>query len=442
MARDGSSSTKILRHLERHLVGRDLDPVLCRLSVFFLRMFLYKDIVSAKFEPRFDIHTGNALRCFKRRYGRFNVVICNPPYRKMTSAEVTCVGSSYNEILGGQPNLYSLFFALALRLVRPCGVTAMLTPTSYLSGQSFAKLRAHVLSKAEAVQLDIIDDRNGVFVGVEQETAVAILRRKTQSESGLGATTIFVASREGTFKRAGRCILPISGTVWAIPRSIEDAATLKAVNGSKHSLVDYGYAPRVGAFVWNRDPRKRFSNWQDARRKALAPYPLIWSSHIGQDGRFVDQPKQAKARQFRFVDVGNVRQRPIVSGPCVALQRVTSNDQRKRLVAAAVPQSLVARCGGIVGENHVVFLEQINGHARLTPKQLVRMLRSPTIDQLFRCISGAVNVSVFELLRLPLPDPSVFPPLLRQGISPEKAVRLAFEAGRLRRRGRTRECAS
>ena len=82
--------------------------------------------------------------------------------------------------------------------------------------------------------------------------------------------------------------------------------------------------------------------------------------------------------------------------------------------------------GGFVGENHIVILEQAVAKPALTPKQMLKLLSSEVIDRCFRCISGATNVSVFELSQLALPDPALLKRFMAKGVSIESAVQMAF----------------
>jgi hypothetical protein len=111
----------------------------------------------------------------------------------------------------------------------------------------------------------------------------------------------------------------------------------------------------------------------------------------------------------------------------VLLQRVTSNEQPKRLVAAAVPEDILDNYGGFVGENHTVILEQVIPEPALPPAQLAQLLGTPTVDRYFRCISGATNVSSFELNQLRLPDPSRLKKYLVQGHDIAEAARRALD---------------
>jgi adenine-specific DNA-methyltransferase len=57
---------------------------------------------------------------------------------------------------------------------------------------------------------------------------------------------------------------------------------------------------------------------------------------------------------------------------------------------------------------------------------LVKLLSAHAVDRYFRCISGATNVSVFELNQLALPDPQVLKAALTNGNSMDEAVNRSF----------------
>jgi adenine-specific DNA-methyltransferase len=91
------------------------------------------------------------------------------------------------------------------------------------------------------------------------------------------------------------------------------------------------------------------------------------------------------------------------------------------LVAAPISENVVKKYGGYVGENHVVFLLQ-SERAVCDVNLLAKILRSKTVDRLFRCISGSVSVSSSELAELSLPDPQVVHAALARGESIESAI--------------------
>lgn len=175
---NGATSHQILNHVERRLCGIDLDAVLCRMSLHFLRMVFAEEIADAKFEPEFRIAQANSLKDIDKFAGTVDVVVCNPPYRKLGTDEVSVYRESYANVIEAQPNLYGLFIVLCLRLLKPRGLAALVTPTSFLSGQSFSKLRSFLMENAEILHIGIVADRHGVFINVEQETSLTLLRQR------------------------------------------------------------------------------------------------------------------------------------------------------------------------------------------------------------------------------------------------------------------------
>jgi adenine-specific DNA-methyltransferase len=106
---------------------------------------------------------------------------------------------------------------------------------------------------------------------------------------------------------------------------------------------------------------------------------------------------------------------------------VTSNDQPRRLVAAAVSPGVFETYGGFIGENHVVIVEQVSDKPALPPTKLAKLLSTHAVDRYFRCISGSTNVSAFELNQLALPDPIALKQAMANGSTLNEAVNEAFK---------------
>lgn len=426
MAR-GFTALKVLKHVEKHLYGCDLDKTLCELSRHFLCMALHADIQKTGYVPSFKVHPANSLTHLAANLGTVDVVVCNPPYRKMTAEELEPLRDTYADVIEAQPNLYCLFIALCVRLLRIGGRTALVTPTSFLSGQYFGRLRKFLIRNTDVEHIGMVSDRQGVFIDVEQETALTVLQRRAEEDRTQVRANVSVVSATGQYTSVGECTLPNAGAVWPIPRSVEDVALLKTATLSRFRLSDYGYRVRIGAYVWNRDKRPKFDSLQDVRKvKAHTAMPLMWSRDIVPGGIVRLEGTSAYDGEHRFVDLGDKEHTSVVTSPCVVMQRVTSNDQPRRLVAAAVSPGVFETYGGFIGENHVVIIEAVGDKPALPPTKLAKLLSTHAVDRYFRCISGATNVSAFELNQLALPDPQALREVLADGGSMDEAVRLAF----------------
>lgn len=426
----GKTASQIVLHVESHLFGTDIEPTLCAMSRHFLRMALHDEIRESGLNPYFQVTTGDSLKPFKSTSAEYKVVVCNPPYRKMTALELEPLRASFGNIIEAQPNIYALFIAKCVDVVAEGGLVGLVTPTSFLSGQYFRKLRTYILENTDVAHIGMVSERQGVFIDVEQETALCILRKHAHVQALPGKAKVSVVSGKGTYTDVGECALPNSGAAWPIPRALEDVALLARAEGLTSRVKDYGYRVRIGLFVWNRDERASYPSKKLAK-KAMAhtAVPLLWSKDIvvkGRDAKVAFQNDESNLDKHTFVDLGSKDQPGVITRPSVVLQRVTSNDQPLRLVAAAVPRKLFAQHGGFVGENHIVILEQEGDSPQLTPRQMAEVLRSRPVDRYFRCISGATNVSAFELSQLVLPDPAVLKLEMQKGGTVDAAVHRAF----------------
>src|SRR5206468_796039 len=91
--------------------------------------------------------------------------------------------------------------------------------------------------------------------------------------------------------------------------------------------------------------------------------------------------------------------------PCILVQRTTAKEQKRRIIAAVIPNSFVLEYPGFVVENHLNMVYSVAKKPRLALRTLAALLNSATLDQAFRCINGSVAVSAYELNSLPLPHP-------------------------------------
>lgn len=423
----GYTARRILKHIEKHLYGFDLDKTLCALSKHFLCMALHEEILETGYVPSFMVNLADSLTHLAPAFGTADVVVCNPPYRKMTAEELEPLRPVYTDVIEAQPNLYALFITLCVRLLRIGGHAALVTPTSFLSGQYFGRLRKFLLRNTDVEHIGMVSDRQGVFIDVEQETALTVLCRRAEADRTQLRTNVSVVSATGQYTNVGECNLPNAGAAWPIPRSVEDVALLKTAALSQSRLSDYGYRVRIGAYVWNRDKRPKFESLQDVRRlRAHTAMPLMWSRDIIPGGIVRLEDTSTFDGKHRFVDLGDRKHTSVVTSPCVVVQRVTSNDQPRRLVAAAVSPGVFDTFGGFIGENHVVIIEAVSEKPALPPSKLAKLLSASAVERYFRCISGATNVSVFELNQLALPDPRVLKETATKGRSMDEAVDLAF----------------
>jgi adenine-specific DNA-methyltransferase len=414
-----------LKHIERNLSGNDLDEELLKLSNSLLKMALYPLIKASGYVPNFKLSNGDGLGPGESVARKHDVVICNPPYRKLRSEEVERYRDRYDDIMEGQPNIYGLFIRQALRLCRTGGLVGLLTPTSFLSGRSFSKLRKHLISEASILQFDMLGNRTSMFIDVLQETTISVLKAQRVPEGTERNAKVSVLTDDGTFNDVGRCWLPSNGDPWPIPRAESDASLLRLAEKANFSLLDYGYVAKVGHLVPFRDTRRRFKEYPKSTPGTKAIVPLVWATDVAPNGEFKHGRDLKNKQNEAYVEIGSLKGQGVVCQAAVLLQRLTSSDQRSRLVAAPVLANWVKKHGGFVCENHVISLLQ-KEDSLVPVETMAKILNSQPVDRVFRSISSANNVGISELNKLMLPSPAEVLRLFAAGTEIDRAVLLAY----------------
>lgn len=391
-----------LRDLSERLVGFDVDPFASWLSAVLLDVVCLPVLRAANRRIDGVIRHGDTLLQQESDLGRFDVVIGNPPYGKLTLTPVQ--RQRFSRSLYGHANIYGVFTDLAVSFTKPNGLIGFVTPTSFLGGEYFKNLRDLLLAEAAPTYVGFVSDRTGVFSNVLQETLLAVFRRSpaVSSKRRLKATHLSVESicpgsqRTLAVDSLGSFSVAPNKSPWILPRARPQISLVRQLIRMRARLADYGYRVATGQLVWNRHKT------QFCDRAAAGRYPVLWAECIQPDGSFEFRAENRSHRPF--IHVGPDQDHLINQEPCVLVQRTTSKEQTRRLIAAVIPNSFVLEHPGYVVENHVNMLMPTTSRPAVPLAILSRLLNTFTVDHAFRCISGSVAVSAYELESLPMPD--------------------------------------
>jgi len=395
------SARQLVKAIGDRVRGFEIDPFSAWASQVFLEATLMGVCREAGERLATVVEVCNSLL---RRAGdpAYDLVIGNPPYGRVTlNAEVR---ERFQRSLYGHANLYGLFTDLAVQLTRQGGVIAYVTPTSFLAGEYFKALRTVLAREAPPANIDFVSVRKGVFDDALQETLLATYQR---SKTAGNASVHFISPvdyEHVEVKPAGTFALPVPvGNPWLIPRTADQEHLMACLRKMKHRLGDYGYEVSTGPLVWNRH-KKQLSS-----RPGEGVLPLIWAECVTASGRFVFRADKKNHEPYFIPRRGD--DWLISRKPCVLLQRTTAKEQNRRLIAAELPRKFLAEHGAVVIENHLNMIRPINGAPAVPPKVLSAFLNTEAVDRAFRCLSGSVAVSAYELEALPLPPPEALAPI-------------------------------
>ena len=379
-----------LSDVAERLSGIELDPFAAWITQVLLESSLLQLCVEAGMRFPQVVIVGDALH--HDHIGKFDLVIGNPPYGRVKLDEI--MREKYARSLYGHSNLYGLFTDLALRLVEKRGVIAYLTPTSFLGGQYFKSLRKLLSEITDPVAFDFIADRGGVFDDVLQETILVSYRIGKRSNDADVSMIIPQGMEMAEIEHIGTIQIPSDGSPWFIPRTSGDGAYVSVLSKMPTRLADIGFKVSTGQLVWNRH-RPQLRN-----TKVNGELPIIWSESITQSGFAFSAERRNHAP---YIELMNKQSHLVTNQSCVLLQRTSAKEQRRRLLSAVIPQNFIDTNGGVVVENHLNIIYS-DGNGLVSPEALSVILNSKAVDRAFRCISGSVAVSAYELEALPLPS--------------------------------------
>jgi adenine-specific DNA-methyltransferase len=395
----GASPHDIVVHVAQHLTGVELDPFSAWMSHVFLESALWEHCIAAKERLPAMILVQDALTLPDGWRGGYDLVIGNPPYARVTLD--ACTRRRFARSLYGHANLYGVFTDLAVRLARLGGVIGYVTPASFLGGQYFKELRGLLLREAPPAAIDFVADRGGVFDDVLQETVLVVLARGArQGRVSIHASRPSSISAPCRTTRVGEVELSTTADEpWTLPRTRDDAVLLDHLRAMPYRLADYDVRVSTGPLVWNRHKN------QLASTRSEGCYPLLWAESVLPGGRFEFRAQRKNHEPYFRILPG--QNHLMIDSPVVLLQRTTAKEQSRRLIAAVLPQSFLDEFKGVVVENHLNVIRPSGVRARVPLGSIAALLNSEIVDTIFRCTSGSVAVSAYELESIPVPPPEI-----------------------------------
>ncbi|GAB1268966.1 N-6 DNA methylase [Aurantivibrio infirmus] len=382
------SKRHLISDISSRLVGIEIDPFAAWLSQFLVDCVLAEYSPTASCPPRIvkNISAFDIPKCY---FGKFDYVIGNPPYGVIKDS--SAIDEEYSEVISGKANLYQLFIKLGVDLVKQGGILHYITPTGYLSGSYFRKLRTWIEREATPLRFEFFEDRKSIFQGVQQEIVISVLKKG--SYKGKPDCIQLLKKNNGELKigfqtKAANC----QNGLWVLPKSKKENKASRLYLKSKDTIESLGFIVKTGCLVPYRN-QERISF-----KKKSKSFPIIWSEAVYENS--VDlQRAYIHEKQKWYKHEMNYG---VLFDQAILIKRTSSKEQRKRIYSACISKNFLKKYGGFIAENHVNVVSKVRD-SEIKPSQLSKFINSEVFEELFKCCSGTVTVSATEIRQIPMP---------------------------------------
>ena len=333
---------------------------------------------------------------------KFDFIISNPPYFKLSKDDNRVKAAQI--IIDGQPNIYSIFLALAACMLKYDGEMIFIVPRSFTSGRYFNSFRNYFFKYVQIDFIHLFESRKDTFSrdNVLQETLILKAKPKTNKEyeSQIVVSTCtglqdIKQSKQKTYLQKDLINLKSKEKIIHLPTNTKEEAIIDLFKSWNGSLNLYNIQISTGPVVAFRmencikeTPEDETVSlyWLHNVTKMEVNYPLQKSNK----GQYIQLCEQTKSYL-------------IPNRNYIFLRRFSAKDDKSRLVAA--PYFSLPGTPRYIGvENKLNYIYRPKGHmGRTEVMGIAALLNSNLFDTYFRTFNGNVNVSATELRAMPLP---------------------------------------
>ena len=324
---------------------------------------------------------------------RFDYVIGNPPYLKISKDAPEA--KHMPSICHGAPNLYFLFWAMAILNLKEDGELVYIVPRSWTSGAYFNKFRKYLFCNAVLKDIHLFISRDKVFneESVLQETIIVRIKKSRSKPKNIRISSCSTDNFTdfSLFQVPYSTVVGSNGYVF-LPTNNDEVEILSRVNSFTNTLRTINAPMHTGLVV---DYRSRELLKDDETPDTC---PLFYSGHL-RDGEVV-WPIGKSGEHIKIIHRALVQP----NGNYIFVKRFTSKEETRRLQCAVYLSSKYPMYKYISTQNKINFiqcqsLDMLFG--------LYALFNSTLYDKYYRILNGSTQVNSTEINSMPIPSASV-----------------------------------
>lgn len=321
---------------------------------------------------------------------QYDMVIGNPPYLKINKDAPEA--KSMCGVCHGSPNLYFLFWAMAIRNLKDNHELVYIIPRSWTSGAYFERFRNYLFDNCVITDIHLFGNRGKVFDGesVLQETMIIKVKKTRKKPEYVKVSSCETSEfRDINHYNVDYDIIVAPNQFVFLVTNAKEAEILTRVNSQTDTLESGNLKMRTGIIVDFRT--------KDVLRDSMerGSYPLFYSHHI-KDGRVLWPV--GRESEYILTDKSGYLQE---NTDYLFVKRFTSKEEKRRL-----------QCGIYLKTDHSQYKyistqNKINYIKCGTPEiayGLYVILNSSLYDAYYRILNGSTQVNSTEINCMPVPS--------------------------------------
>lgn len=380
-------------HIDSYENDFEVFSILCN-NLKFLKQFIIKNsniIFSYNTINDNFIEKNKNSWTMDRNSCKYDIIISNPPYKKINQSSDDAI--IMENIVHGQPNIYTLFIAMSLKLLKPNGIYTVLSPRNYLSGEYSKKLREFIFSTYSLTHIHSFEKRS-MFKSVNQEVIISTFKNnkniKDVSISFNDYAPFSINFEDLIFDNHSFSIL--------VPKKVEDVLILNDMSTLDYTLDDLGLKVSVGPIV-------QFRNEPDIRRDIYKENyaPLLIGADLQNNNTLMYFERENK-RKTHNKSISSKNKLLLKNSNYLLIRKVTAKDDIDLVITCVLEKNYFKH--ELLGlDNNLLYIHKIDKTEMSLDLcyGLYCFINSKQFKSLYSMINGThtINVSDFNNIKFP-----------------------------------------
>lgn len=355
---------------------------------------IHLDILNTNFILEYGkVWNEDKILNFENKNGdKFDLIISNPPYQKINKNSNE--NTFFKDLIKGQPNLYHLFIALSLGLLKDKGNFIVISPKNYLGGKYTENLRTFIFENFSLKLLYLFNDRNKIFGSeVLQEICISYFVKDKIPKIKL----IYNDFEKKSFYVKLEDILLKDSKLLILPKNEKELHYKNKFIKNFLKLDEQNLEFKIGKVVQFRVKEKNKSKKYFKKGEV----PLLIPRHIEKN----------KINYCEIFDknisivLNDETKKIVIENKNYVIFRKNVDFESKKFIQAAVYNKNLFNCKYIALDNNLVYISEKNSELSLEKAKIIcKYLNSKLFEKYYKMLNNNHTINSYEFNAMLFPN--------------------------------------